>query len=80
MPKADREYVLVQSELFKEPDDVDGMFDRKYQHVVFNGAVFRYDPCTARQEAIFWMPNRVSGSGLFRECRTEQRVGGPSDC
>ena len=43
-PKADREYVLVQSELFKEPDDVDGMFDRKYQHVVFNGAVFRYDP------------------------------------
>ena len=28
MPKADREYVLVQSELFKDPDDVDAMFDR----------------------------------------------------
>jgi len=44
MPKADREYVLVQSELFKDPDDVQAMFDRKYEHVVFNGAVFRYDP------------------------------------
>lgn len=44
MPKADREYVLVQSELFKDPDDVDAMFDRKYANVVFNGGVFRYDP------------------------------------
>ncbi len=44
MPKADREYVLVQSELFKDPDDVQAMFDRKYEHVVFNGGVFRYDP------------------------------------
>ncbi|CAE6714423.1 MAG: multicopper oxidase domain-containing protein [Nitrospira sp.] len=44
LPKADREYVLVQSELFKDPDDADAMFDRKYQHVVFNGSVFRYDP------------------------------------
>jgi nitrite reductase (NO-forming) len=44
LPKADREYVLVQSELFKDPDDVQAMFDRKYEHVVFNGGVFRYDP------------------------------------
>jgi nitrite reductase (NO-forming) len=44
LPKADREYVLVQSELFKNPDDVQGMFDRKSDHTVFNGGVFRYHP------------------------------------
>jgi nitrite reductase (NO-forming) len=44
LPKADREYVLVQSELFKNPDDVQGMFDRKYDNAMFNGGVFRYHP------------------------------------
>jgi nitrite reductase (NO-forming) len=48
MPKADREYVLVQSELFKDPDDVQGMLERKYDAVVFNGASFRYDPVHAK--------------------------------
>lgn len=43
-PKADREYVLVQSELFKNPDDVPAMFDRKFDHVVFNGGIFKYHP------------------------------------
>lgn len=43
-PKADREYVLVQSELFKNPDDVQAMFDRKFDHVVFNGGIFKYHP------------------------------------
>ena len=43
-PKADREYVLIQSELFKNPDDVPAMFDRKFDHVVFNGGVFKYHP------------------------------------
>ena len=44
-PKADREYVLVQSELWlKNPDDVPAMFDRKFDHVVFNGGVFKYHP------------------------------------
>jgi nitrite reductase (NO-forming) len=43
-PKADREYVLVQSELFKNPNDVQGMFDRKFDHIVFNGGVFKYHP------------------------------------
>lgn len=48
MPKADREYVLVQSELYsKDPDDVQAMFDGRYDHVVFNGGVFRYDPVHA---------------------------------
>jgi nitrite reductase (NO-forming) len=44
LPKADREYVLVQSELFKNADDVQGMFDRKYDNAMFNGGVFRYHP------------------------------------
>jgi nitrite reductase (NO-forming) len=44
LPKADREYVLVQSELWDNPDDVQAMFDRKYDHAVFNGGVFKYHP------------------------------------
>lgn len=44
LPKADREYVLVQSELWNNPDDVQAMFDRKYDHAVFNGGVFKYHP------------------------------------
>jgi len=44
LPKADREYVLVQSELFKNADDVQGMFDRKYDNAMFNGGVFKYHP------------------------------------
>ncbi|HET8760461.1 MAG TPA: multicopper oxidase domain-containing protein, partial [Nitrospiria bacterium] len=44
LPKADREYVLVQSELWLNPDDVQAMFDRKYDHAVFNGGVFKYHP------------------------------------
>jgi nitrite reductase (NO-forming) len=43
-PKADREYVLVQSELYKNPNDVQAMFDRKYDHIVFNGGIFKYHP------------------------------------
>jgi nitrite reductase (NO-forming) len=42
--KADREYVLVQSELFKNPDDVQAMFERKFDHVIFNGGIFKYHP------------------------------------
>ena len=40
--KADREYVLVQSECFKNPDDVQAMFDRMYDNVHFNGGIFKY--------------------------------------
>jgi len=46
-PKADREYVLIQSELFKQPDDVQAMFDRKFDHIVFNGGIFKYHPFVA---------------------------------
>jgi nitrite reductase (NO-forming) len=54
MPKADREYVLVQSELFtKDPDDVQAMMDGKYDNVVFNGGIFKYDPVHAAQGGDF---------------------------
>lgn len=43
-PKADREYVLVQSEFFKNPNDVQAMFDRKYDGMMFNGGIFKYHP------------------------------------
>ena len=42
--KADREYVLIQSEFFKNPDDVQAMFDRKFDNVIFNGGIFKYHP------------------------------------
>lgn len=42
--KADREYVLIQSEYFKNPDDVQAMFDRKFEGIMFNGGIFKYHP------------------------------------
>jgi len=51
-PKADREYVLVQSEFFKNPDDVQAMFDRKFDHIVFNGGVFKYHPFVTGGKAL----------------------------
>jgi len=44
MPKADREYVLIQSELYKDPDDVEAMMQNKWSNVMFNGGIFKYDP------------------------------------
>lgn len=44
MPKADREYVLIQSEIFANPEDREAMMKGQWQHVVFNGRAFRYDP------------------------------------
>lgn len=52
LPKADREYVLVQSELFNNPDDVQAMFDRKFDHVVFNGGIFKYHPFVTGGKAL----------------------------
>ncbi len=42
--KADREYVLIQSELYKDPDNVEDIMSNKWSNVVFNGGIFRYDP------------------------------------
>lgn len=44
LPKADREYVLIQSEYFKNPGDVQAMFDRKFDGMMFNGGIFKYHP------------------------------------
>jgi len=44
MPKADREYVLIQSELYPNPEDQDAMMANKWSNVMFNGGVFKYDP------------------------------------
>lgn len=44
MPKADREYVLVQSELYKNPDNQEDMMANKWTNVMFNGGIFKYDP------------------------------------
>jgi nitrite reductase (NO-forming) len=43
-PKADREYVLIQSELYANPEDRDAMMAKKWSNVMFNGGVFKYDP------------------------------------
>ena len=43
-PKANREYVLIQSEHFKNPGDVQAMFDRKFDGMMFNGGIFKYHP------------------------------------
>ena len=44
MPKADREYVLVQSELYPNPDNQADMMANKWSNVMFNGGIFKYDP------------------------------------
>ncbi len=74
LPKADREYVLVQTELYeKNPDNVQAFFDREYDHVVFNGGVFKYDPVHA------------AAGGDFLEAKPGERVrfffvnGGPNN-
>ncbi len=43
-PKPDREYVLVQSELYPDVDDVDNIMAGKWSNVVFNGTILKYDP------------------------------------
>lgn len=44
MPAPDREYVLIQSELYPNPDDKDQIMANEWSNVVFNGRIFRYDP------------------------------------
>ncbi|MFA7602851.1 MAG: multicopper oxidase domain-containing protein [Novosphingobium sp.] len=44
LPKADREYVLVQSEVYANPDDLNSIMKHDWKHVVFNGVAFKYDP------------------------------------
>lgn len=51
-PKADREFVLIQSELYNNPDNVQAMFERKYDHIVFNGGIFKYHPFVTGGKAL----------------------------
>lgn len=44
LPKADREYVLIQSEIYKNAEDKNAMFANQWSNVVFNMGVFKYDP------------------------------------
>jgi nitrite reductase (NO-forming) len=44
MPKADREYILVEHQTFDNPEDVKGMMANDWQHDAFNGVPFQYDP------------------------------------
>ena len=54
LPKADREYVLIQAEHYENPDDKTAMMQNKWSHVVFNGGVFKYDP-VHDSEATSWL-------------------------
>lgn len=74
LPKADREYVLVQTELYqKDPDDVQAYLAGQYDHVMFNGGIFKYDPVHAPV------------GGQFLEAKPGERVrfffvnGGPNN-
>jgi nitrite reductase (NO-forming) len=44
LPKADREYVLIQSELYPNPDAKEEMMQNKWSNVMFNGGIFKYSP------------------------------------
>ena len=43
-PKADREYVLVQSEFFKDVDDTPAMLDRKFDNRISTGGILKCHP------------------------------------
>ena len=54
LPRADREFVLIQTELYLEdPDNVRTYFERRYGHMVFNGGIFKYDPVHAADGGVF---------------------------
>ena len=59
--KADREYVLIESEFFKNPDDVQGMFDHKFDGVMFNSGIFKYHPFVASGGKLDAKPGDWSG-------------------
>lgn len=47
LPKADREYLLVQSEIYEMPSKdghLENAMRNNWKHVVFNGTPFKYDP------------------------------------
>lgn len=57
LPKADREYILIQSEYYANPDDKKIMMDNDWTNIMFNGGVFKYDP-VHDSEATRWLQAR----------------------
>jgi nitrite reductase (NO-forming) len=43
-PKADREYVLIQSELYPNAENKEDILRGRWSNVMFNGGIFKYDP------------------------------------
>jgi nitrite reductase (NO-forming) len=43
-PKADREYVLIQSELYPNAENKEDILRGRWSNVMFNGTIFKYDP------------------------------------
>jgi len=44
MPKADREYVLIEHQTFDNPEDIKAMMANQWTHDQFNATPFEYDP------------------------------------
>ncbi|MBA2125455.1 nitrite reductase [Hyphomicrobium methylovorum] len=44
LPKADREYVLIEHQMFENPEDVKAMMANNWKHNAYNGIPFKYDP------------------------------------
>ncbi|HVX37013.1 MAG TPA: multicopper oxidase domain-containing protein [Hyphomicrobium sp.] len=44
MPKADREYVLIEHQMFENPEDVKAMMANDWKKDAFNAVPFKYDP------------------------------------
>jgi nitrite reductase (NO-forming) len=62
-PKPDREYVLIQGQLFQHPDDYAAMLEnRNWTNALINGKIFHYDPVhdpNARQALVAKPGERV---------------------
>lgn len=54
LPKADREYVLIQAEHYENPDDKTAMMKNQWTNAIFNGGIFKYDP-VHDPEATRWL-------------------------
>lgn len=79
MPKADREYVLVQSEMYDNPQDVKSLMDNKWSHVVQRHPV-QVRPGTRHQRN----PDTRGKAGrtrphLYGQCRCQRGFRLPPD-
>lgn len=61
LPKADREYVLIQAEHYENPDDKTAMMQNKWSNVVFNGGFSSMTRCMILKPPAGCRPNQVNG-------------------